>query len=168
MATAQTSRDVSPTRLTRIVFSLLAHIARVKNQMAVYAYLAQPDQSPASRVSRLRASALLVQQSDPGAIWWSPRLPWGNGPAEGDLGRQICGDARRDISYHGLVGCNPGMGVSTGGDVNLSLFSVLSVWPLAVRAQVPGQPYRLGGLTASPSEAPHYAALFMNCAGWAS
>src|SRR5262249_19810766 len=53
----------------------------------VYAYLAQPDQSPASRVSRLRASALLVQQSDPGAIWWSPRLPWGNGPAEGDLGR---------------------------------------------------------------------------------
>jgi putative ABC transport system substrate-binding protein len=33
-------------------------------------------------------------------------------------------------------------------------------WPLAARAQEPGRTYRLGGLTPSPRDAPHYAALF--------
>jgi putative ABC transport system substrate-binding protein len=35
-----------------------------------------------------------------------------------------------------------------------------AVWPLAGHAQEPGRTYRLGGLTPSPREAPHYAALF--------
>jgi putative ABC transport system substrate-binding protein len=33
-------------------------------------------------------------------------------------------------------------------------------WPLAAGAQEPGRIYRLGGLTPSPRDAPHYAALF--------
>ena len=33
-------------------------------------------------------------------------------------------------------------------------------WPLAVTAQESGRTYRLGGLTFSPRDAPHYAALF--------
>jgi putative ABC transport system substrate-binding protein len=33
-------------------------------------------------------------------------------------------------------------------------------WPLVARAQEPGRTYRLGGLTPSPRDAPHYAALF--------
>jgi putative tryptophan/tyrosine transport system substrate-binding protein len=35
-----------------------------------------------------------------------------------------------------------------------------AAWPLAARAQEPGRTYRLGGLTPSPRDAPHYAALF--------
>jgi putative tryptophan/tyrosine transport system substrate-binding protein len=34
------------------------------------------------------------------------------------------------------------------------------VWPLAVNAQEPGRAYRLGGLTPSPLDGPHYNALF--------
>jgi putative tryptophan/tyrosine transport system substrate-binding protein len=33
-------------------------------------------------------------------------------------------------------------------------------WPPVARAQEPGRTYRLGGLTPSPRDAPHYAALF--------
>ena len=35
-----------------------------------------------------------------------------------------------------------------------------AVWPLAARAQEPGRIYRLGCLTASPRDAPHFLALF--------
>jgi putative tryptophan/tyrosine transport system substrate-binding protein len=35
-----------------------------------------------------------------------------------------------------------------------------AAWPLELRAQEPGRTYRLGGLTPSPRDAPHYAALF--------
>jgi ABC transporter substrate binding protein len=34
------------------------------------------------------------------------------------------------------------------------------VWPLTVNAQEPGRTYRLGGLTPSPRDGPHYNALF--------
>lgn len=35
-----------------------------------------------------------------------------------------------------------------------------ATWPLVARAQAPGRTYRLGGLTPSARDAPHYAALF--------
>jgi putative ABC transport system substrate-binding protein len=40
------------------------------------------------------------------------------------------------------------------------LASAAVVWPLDLRAQAPGRIYRLGGLTPSPRDAPHYTALF--------
>jgi putative ABC transport system substrate-binding protein len=40
------------------------------------------------------------------------------------------------------------------------LASAAAAWPLDLRAQAPGRTYRLGGLTPSPRDAPHYAALF--------
>ena len=40
------------------------------------------------------------------------------------------------------------------------LGGAVAAWPLELRAQEPGRTYRLGGLTPSPSDAPHYAALF--------
>ena len=38
--------------------------------------------------------------------------------------------------------------------------SAAAAWPLDLRAQEPGRTYRLGGLTPSPRDAPHYVALF--------
>jgi putative ABC transport system substrate-binding protein len=35
-----------------------------------------------------------------------------------------------------------------------------ATWPLAARAQEPGRIYRVGGLHASPRDAPHHLALF--------
>jgi hypothetical protein len=35
-----------------------------------------------------------------------------------------------------------------------------AAWPRAARGQEPGRIYRLGGLFASPRDAPHYVALF--------
>ena len=42
----------------------------------------------------------------------------------------------------------------------ITLLGTAASWPLVARAQQPGQTYRLGGLTPSPRDAPHYAALF--------
>jgi hypothetical protein len=42
----------------------------------------------------------------------------------------------------------------------IRLLGVGAAWPLEVFAQEPGRPYRFGGLTPSPRDAPHYAALF--------
>jgi len=42
----------------------------------------------------------------------------------------------------------------------ITLLGVALVWPLAVNAQEPGRTYRLGGLTPSPRDGPHYNALF--------
>jgi ABC transporter substrate binding protein len=38
--------------------------------------------------------------------------------------------------------------------------SAAAFWPLDASAQEPGRTYRLGGLTPSPRDAPHYVALF--------
>ena len=42
----------------------------------------------------------------------------------------------------------------------IRLLGVGAAWPLEVFAQEPGRTYRFGGLTPSPRDAPHYAALF--------
>ena len=42
----------------------------------------------------------------------------------------------------------------------ITLLTGAAAWPLDLRAQAPGRTYRLGGLTPSPRDAPHYAALF--------
>jgi putative tryptophan/tyrosine transport system substrate-binding protein len=42
----------------------------------------------------------------------------------------------------------------------ITLLGGATAWPLELRAQEPGRTYRLGGLTPSPRDAPHYAALF--------
>jgi putative tryptophan/tyrosine transport system substrate-binding protein len=42
----------------------------------------------------------------------------------------------------------------------ITLLGVGTAWPLEVLAQEPGRTYRLGGLSPSPRDAPHYAALF--------
>src|SRR5499427_3636135 len=42
----------------------------------------------------------------------------------------------------------------------ITLLGGAAVWPLAARGQEPGRTYRLGGLFASPRDAPHYVALF--------
>ena len=39
------------------------------------------------------------------------------------------------------------------------LSSAAASWPLAARAQEPGRIYRVGGLHASPRDAPHHLAL---------
>jgi ABC-type uncharacterized transport system substrate-binding protein len=42
----------------------------------------------------------------------------------------------------------------------LATLGAAAAWPLAARAQEPGRIYRLGCLTASPRDAPHFLALF--------
>jgi putative ABC transport system substrate-binding protein len=42
----------------------------------------------------------------------------------------------------------------------IALLAAAAAWPLTVTAQEPGRTYRLGGLTPSPRNSPHYAALF--------
>ena len=42
----------------------------------------------------------------------------------------------------------------------IAAFGGAAAWPAVVWAQEPGRTYRLGGLTPSPRDAPHYAALF--------
>jgi ABC-type uncharacterized transport system substrate-binding protein len=42
----------------------------------------------------------------------------------------------------------------------ITLLGGAVAWPLELRAQEPGRVYRLGGLTPSPHDAPHYTALF--------
>jgi hypothetical protein len=42
----------------------------------------------------------------------------------------------------------------------MALVGATAAWPSEMFAQEPGRTYRLGGLTPSPRDAPHYAALF--------
>ena len=41
----------------------------------------------------------------------------------------------------------------------ITLLGGMAAWPLAARAQEPGRIYRVGGLHASPRDAPHHLAL---------
>jgi len=42
----------------------------------------------------------------------------------------------------------------------IKVLSGVAAWPLAARAQEPGRIYRLGGVHASPRDAPYHVALF--------